>query len=104
MMSHFDGAPFDPPGLSRVLNRVHRWLPKLEIVIIENGCIESADNFTRSEYLRAHVPEVTRARVVGIAVRACIYCSSTSNREWGLPFGVASYFGLFHIDLDNDPE
>jgi beta-glucosidase/6-phospho-beta-glucosidase/beta-galactosidase len=103
-MSHFDGAPVDPSGLFRVLNRFHRWFPKLEIVIIENGCIESADNFTRAEYLRAHVREVTRARALGIPVRAYIYWSITSNREWGLPFGAASDFGLFHIDLDNDPE
>ena len=103
-MSHFDGAPVDPPGLSRVLNRFHRWFPKLEIMIIENGCIESADNFTRAEYLLAHVREVTRARATGIPVRAYIYWSITSNREWGLPFGPASDFGLFHIDLDNDSE
>jgi beta-glucosidase/6-phospho-beta-glucosidase/beta-galactosidase len=103
-MSHFDGAPVDPPGLSRVLNRFHRWFPKLQIMIIENGCIESADNFTRGEYLLAHVREVTRARATGIPVRAYIYWSITSNREWGLPFGPASDFGLFHIDLDNDSE
>ena len=103
-LSHFDSAPVDPPGLSGVLNRFHRWFPKLEIMIIENGCIESADNFTRPEYLRAHVREVTRARAIGIPVRAYICWSITSNREWGLPFGTASDFGLFHIDLDNDPE
>jgi beta-glucosidase/6-phospho-beta-glucosidase/beta-galactosidase len=73
-------------------------------MIIENGCIESADNFTRAEYLLAHVREVTRARATGIPVRAYVYWSITSNREWGLPFGPTSDFGLFHIDLDTDSE
>src|SRR5205814_115570 len=30
--------------------------------------------------------------------------SITSNREWGLPFLGSSDFGLFHVDLDGDPE
>jgi ABC-type amino acid transport substrate-binding protein len=61
-MSHFDEAPVDPPGLSRVLARFHRWFPDLELMIIENGCIDHADGFTRMEYLREHIREVTRAR------------------------------------------
>ena len=103
-MSHFDGAPVDPPGLSRVLSRFHRWFPGLEIIIVENGCIENADNFARAEYIHAHIREVLRARATGIPVRGYICWSITSNREWGLPFGAASDFGLYHIDLDNDPE
>lgn len=103
-LSHYDHAPVDPPGLLRALSRFHRWFPNLEILIIENGCIETADEFTRAEYLRDHIRQVTRARSVGIPVRAYICWSITSNREWGLPFGPASDFGLYHIDLDNDPE
>lgn len=103
-MSHFDGAPVDPPGLLRVLARFHRWFPDLEIMIIENGCIDHADGFTRMEYLREHIRGVTRARRLGIPVHGYIYWSITSNREWGLPFGPASDFGLFHIDLDHDPQ
>jgi beta-glucosidase/6-phospho-beta-glucosidase/beta-galactosidase len=41
---------------------------------------------------------------LGIPVHAYIYWSITSNREWGLPFGPASDFGFFHIDLDLDPQ
>jgi len=103
-MSHFDDAPVDPPGLVRVLARFHRWFPDLELMIIENGCIDHADGFTRVEYLREHIRGVTRARRLGIPVHGYIYWSITSNREWGLPFGPASDFGLFHIDLDHDPE
>jgi beta-glucosidase/6-phospho-beta-glucosidase/beta-galactosidase len=103
-MSHFDDAPVDPPGLLRALTRFHRWFPDLELIVIENGCIDHADGFTRMEYLREHIREVTRARRLGIPVHAYIYWSITSNREWGLPFGPASDFGLFHIDLDHDPQ
>jgi beta-glucosidase/6-phospho-beta-glucosidase/beta-galactosidase len=103
-MSHYDDAPVDPPGLLRVLTRFHRWFPGLEMMIIENGCIDQADGFDRMEYLREHIRQVTRARRLGIPVHAYICWSITSNREWGLPFGPASDFGLFHIDLDQDPQ
>lgn len=103
-MSRFDDAPVDSPGLLRALSRLHRWFPDKEILIIENGCIEVADNHTREQYLRAHIREVTRARATGIPVVGYICWSITSNREWGLEFGPASDFGLYHIDLENDPE
>ncbi len=103
-MSRFDDAPVDPPGLFRALARFHRWFPALELMIIENGCIDHADGFMRTDYIREHIREVTRARRLGIPVRAYICWSITSNREWGLPFGPASDFGLYHINLDNDPE
>jgi hypothetical protein len=103
-MSRFDDAPVDSPGLLRSLSRLHRWFPDREILIIENGCIEHADNHTREQYLRAHIREVTRARSIGIPVAGYICWSITSNREWGLEFGPASDFGLYHVDLDNDPE
>ncbi|MBV9275711.1 MAG: family 1 glycosylhydrolase [Verrucomicrobia bacterium] len=103
-LSRFDDAPVDSPGLLRVLSRLHRWFPDKEILIIENGCIEQADNLSRVEYLQAHIREVTRARAAGIPVAGYIYWSITSNREWGLPFGPASDFGLYHIELDTDPD
>jgi beta-glucosidase/6-phospho-beta-glucosidase/beta-galactosidase len=103
-MSHYEGAPVDPPGLLRALTRFHRWFPDLEMMIIENGCIDHADGFTRMDYLREHIRNVTRARKLGIPVHGYICWSITSNREWGLPFGPASDFGLFYIDLDHDPE
>jgi beta-glucosidase/6-phospho-beta-glucosidase/beta-galactosidase len=103
-MSRFDDAPVDPPGLLRALARFHRWFPKLDLMIIENGCIDHADGFARTEYIREHIREVTRARRLGIPVHSYICWSITSNREWGLPFGPASDFGLYHVDLDRDPE
>jgi beta-glucosidase/6-phospho-beta-glucosidase/beta-galactosidase/ABC-type amino acid transport substrate-binding protein len=102
-LSNFFGAPVDPPGLLRALRRFHRWFKGKEILIIENGCIESAGGFTRSQYLRSHLEQVKQARKLGIPVRGYICWSITSNREWGLKFNANSDFGLYHIDLDTDP-
>src|SRR5262249_22318332 len=40
----------------------------------------------------------------GIAWPAAILQERGHRRPWGLPFGAASDFGLFHINLDSDPE
>ena len=103
-MSRFESAPVNPDGLGTVLRRLNRWFPGQEILIIENGCIDTADTYARAQYLQAHIREVTRARAAGIPVRGYIYWSITSNREWGLPFDGDSDFGLYHIDLDHDPD
>jgi beta-glucosidase/6-phospho-beta-glucosidase/beta-galactosidase len=103
-LSVFAHAPIDPPGLLAVLKRFDRWFPGQDILIIENGCIEKADGFTREDYLRAHIHQVMRARSLGIQVKAYICWSITSNREWGLKFSPDSDFGLYHIDLDSDPD
>lgn len=102
-MSRFANAPVDPPGLLRALRRCHRFFPGQEILIVENGCIDSADGFDRACYIKAHIEKVREARREGIPVAAYICWSITSNREWGLPFSPDSDFGLYHIDLDTDP-
>jgi beta-glucosidase/6-phospho-beta-glucosidase/beta-galactosidase len=102
-MSNFSSAPVDPPGLLRNLKRLHRWFPASEILIIENGCINVADGFTRAKYLKAHLAQVEKARLNGIPLAAYICWSITSNREWNLPFSPASDFGLYNIRLDTDP-
>ena len=40
----------------------------------------------------------------GVKIPIYICWSITSNREWGLPFGPGNDFGLYHIDLDSDPD
>lgn len=102
-LSNFANAPVDPPGLLRALKLLHRWFGAREILIIENGCIDWADGFTRADYLKAHVKEVDKARRSGVSVAAYICWSITSNREWGLPFNSASDFGLYNIELETDP-
>jgi beta-glucosidase/6-phospho-beta-glucosidase/beta-galactosidase/ABC-type amino acid transport substrate-binding protein len=96
-------APVWPALLFDIL-RYHAGLfPGKEIFVIENGCVDTADGYTRDKYLEAHIAQVERAIADGINVRGYLAWSLTSNREWGLPFGANSDFGLYHIDLDGDP-
>lgn len=96
-------APVHPRGLLDVLHRYAEMFPGLPIVVIENGSVESADSVSRASYLRRHVREVQLARMEGAPVVGYLSWSITSNREWGLPFGPESDFGLYHIELDKDP-
>ena len=97
-------APVHPGGLQRLLVRYARAFPGTEIMVIENGCIARADGVDRAEYVRAHLWEVQKALAAGIPVKGYVCWSITSNREWGLPFGPDSDFGLYHVELDRDPE
>ena len=97
-------APVWPGELERILRQAHEQFPDKPIVVIENGCVTSADGFSRAAYLAAHVEEVDRAVAAGVPVEAYLCWSITSNREWGLPFDDNSDFGLYHIDLDTDPD
>jgi beta-glucosidase/6-phospho-beta-glucosidase/beta-galactosidase len=78
--------------------------PGKPIIIVENGCVDSAAGTTRDVYLREHLREVQRAIEAGIPVKGYLCWSITSNREWGLPFGSDSDFGLYHVALDTDSE
>ncbi|HEY0797520.1 MAG TPA: family 1 glycosylhydrolase, partial [Candidatus Baltobacteraceae bacterium] len=101
---HYSLAPVWPQLLYDILRYHADLFPGKEIFIIENGCVDSADGYTRDKYLDAHIRQVERAVADGINVRAYIAWSITSNREWGLPFDANSDFGLYHIDLDTDPD
>jgi beta-glucosidase/6-phospho-beta-glucosidase/beta-galactosidase/ABC-type amino acid transport substrate-binding protein len=99
----YSRAPVFPRGLRRMLRRYARMFPGKDILIIENGCVEHADGVSRADYLRAHLREVQRACAEGVPVRAYVYWSITTNREWGLPLGADSDFGLYRCELDGDP-
>ena len=100
----FDKAPVWAGGLRSVLSYVHDLFPKQPIFIIENGCVEAADGLARHEYISKHVREVQRAVSEGIPIVGYICWAITSNREWGLHFGPGNDFGLYHVELDDDPE
>jgi beta-glucosidase/6-phospho-beta-glucosidase/beta-galactosidase/ABC-type amino acid transport substrate-binding protein len=97
-------APVWPRGLFHALKRLHRWFPKQELLIVENGCPSSAGGVSRAEYLHSHLAEVDNAIAKGIPVRAYNWWSITSNREWGHAFDLNTDFGLHYIDLENDPD
>lgn len=99
----YGNAPVWPAILHDILREQQQQFPGKPIIVIENGCVTSADNVSRPDYIASHVLEVQRAVAEGIPVKAYLCWSITSNREWGLQFDNNSDFGLYHIDLDNDP-
>ncbi|MFY9718865.1 MAG: family 1 glycosylhydrolase, partial [Candidatus Cybelea sp.] len=101
---NYANAPVWPNGLNTLVSEAARQFPGKPIIVIENGCVGRASGIARADYLKAHVNEVRKAVASGAPVEAYLCWSITSNREWGLPFDDASDFGLYHIDLDTDPE
>jgi beta-glucosidase/6-phospho-beta-glucosidase/beta-galactosidase len=104
VQGQYAGAPVWPQGLRQEINflkELFRNSPK-PMLILENGCVDSADGYSRERYLREHVAEVLNARTDGADVLAYICWSISTNRELGAPANPQSDFGLFHIDLDND--
>jgi beta-glucosidase/6-phospho-beta-glucosidase/beta-galactosidase/ABC-type amino acid transport substrate-binding protein len=100
----FNNAPVWPGVLYQMLKFHANLFPGKEIFIIENGSVEMADNIDRATYIRQHLREVQRAHQDGVKVAGYVCWSITSNREWGLKFDQNSDFGLFHIELDKDPD
>ncbi len=100
---NYTQAPVWPEGLYYLLKQHAEWFPDQEIIVVENGCVVEADGISRIDYIRQHVAQLIRAHAEGIKVKAYLCWSITSNREWGFAFGPNSDFGLYHIDLDNDP-
>ena len=103
-IGHYNQAPVWPGVLYGMLKNYAKLFPDKEILLIENGCVDTTDGYDRAKYIEYHVREVERARREGVNIPIYICWSITSNREWGLPFGPGNDFGLYHIDLDSDPE
>lgn len=102
--AQYGHAPVWPNELQSILEEARNQFPGKPIIIIENGCVTVADGFTRAQYLEAHIKQVDRALGKGLPIEAYLCWSITSNREWGLQFDDNSDFGLYHIDLDRDPD
>lgn len=101
--SSYGNAPVWPDVLYYLLREQQADFPGKPIIVIENGCVTTADNVTRADYIARHLRQVQRAVSEGVPVAAYLCWSITSNREWGLTFDNNSDFGLYHIDLDTDP-
>lgn len=99
----FDQAPVYSGGLYNILKDLQHKFPSHSLIIFENGSVKVADGWERAKYIQEHIKQVQRATKVGMNVEGYICWSVTSNREWDLEFNDASDFGLYHIDLDNDP-
>jgi beta-glucosidase/6-phospho-beta-glucosidase/beta-galactosidase len=104
MQRQFHQAALWPGGLYQVLRYYHRLFPDKPIVIAENGFADEPTGQRRGEQIAAHVKSVQHAVTDGVDVRAYCVWSITSNREWGLPQTPASDFGLYYVDMEQDPD
>ncbi len=100
----YASAPVWPGILEQILREAQEQFPGKPIVLIENGCVTRADGYSRADYLAKHIEHVQKALRSGVPIEAYLCWSITSNREWGLPFDDNSDFGLYHIELDRDPQ
>ena len=100
----FGNAPVWSGVLYDMLKFHAKLFPDKEILIIENGCVEEADGVNREKYILQHIREIQRACNDGVKVVGYVCWAATSNREWGLKFDKNSDFGVYHIDLDGDPD
>ena len=96
-------APIWAGGLYDSLKYLQGMFPKLPVFVIENGVPGIPMSVNRARYFRDHVRELQRARADGVNVIGYLAWSLTTNHEWGLPHGPDADFGLYHIDLVNDP-
>jgi beta-glucosidase/6-phospho-beta-glucosidase/beta-galactosidase/ABC-type amino acid transport substrate-binding protein len=101
---NYSQAPVWPAALYNFLKSHAELFPGMELVVVENGCVDEADGVDRGQYLRRHIREMQRARQDGINVAAYICWSLTTNWEWGAKYDKGSDFGLYHIDLGDDPD
>jgi beta-glucosidase/6-phospho-beta-glucosidase/beta-galactosidase/ABC-type amino acid transport substrate-binding protein len=100
---HFDRAPVWPGALDGILQNLQTMFRNMPIIIFENGSVDVADGIDRATYLCDHVKQIQKAVSSKINVQGYICWSITSNREWDCVFDKSSDFGLFHIELDDDP-
>jgi beta-glucosidase/6-phospho-beta-glucosidase/beta-galactosidase/ABC-type amino acid transport substrate-binding protein len=103
-LGHFDRAPVWPGALYDHLIYQSGLFPHLPLIIMENGSVDEADSIDRATYIRQHTEQVQRAVMDGLNVSGYVCWAITSNREWGLQFGRGNDFGLYHIELDTDPQ
>ncbi len=104
MEFRYANAPVWARELHDILCEQRDQFPGKPIVVIENGCVTTASRVARADYIARHILQVQRAVADGVPVVAYLCWSITSNREWGLRFDGNSDFGLYHIELDTDPD
>jgi beta-glucosidase len=94
-----------PEGIYYALRFYARKFPGRPLYIVENGmptdnAAPRADGWTRANDLRDTVYWLQRAKADGMNVIGYNYWSLTDNYEWG---SYAPRFGLYTVDVNNDP-
>lgn len=85
-----------PRGLEEGLLRVAAALPRVPLVVTENGCPTSDETF-RIRYIAAHLAALARARDCGADVRGYFHWTAVDNYEWHRGFAGGG-FGLIGFD------
>jgi hypothetical protein len=99
----YERAPIWPGAFYDALKYFQAMFPHLPLFVVENGVAAPPDGRQRANYLRDHVRQLQLAHRDGVKLLGYLAWSLTTNREWGLPHGPAGDFGLYHVDLDDDP-
>ncbi|MFJ5778954.1 GH1 family beta-glucosidase [Streptomyces sp. NPDC093094] len=97
--------PVDADGLHSLLLRLRDELPRVPLIITENGA--AYDDYAdpsghvkdpeRITYLRAHLAAVHRAIQDGADVQGYFLWSLLDNFEWA--YGYSKRFGIVHVDF-----
>lgn len=95
----------DASGLVDLLQRLHRELPGVPLLVTENGAAypdrrgpDGVSDPDRVAYLRSHLAAVHEAIDGGVDVRGYFLWSFLDNFEWS--FGYAQRFGLVYVDYE----
>jgi beta-glucosidase len=94
----------DAPGLTEVLNRVHRDYTRLPIYITENGAAfedvlgdgDRVDDQDRIGFFDVHLRACAQAIEAGVPVKGYFAWSLLDNFEWS--WGYARRFGMVYVD------
>jgi beta-glucosidase len=92
---HNDWGEVAPDGLTSQLVRLSRALPRVPLMVTENGIYDASDA-RRGPYLREHVRAIAAAIERGADVRGYFVWTLVDNFEWAE--GWSTPFGLFALD------
>lgn len=93
-----------PPGLGRILTRVHEDYAPAALYVMENGAAFSdrvidgkVNDPERESFIHQHLLQVHEVIDAGVPVRGYFVWSLLDNFEWNK--GYALRFGLIHVDF-----
>jgi beta-glucosidase len=87
--------PIYPEGIYRALQAVTKQLPKLPIIITENGIADSRDKY-RELFIKRYIYAISKAMQEGSNVIGYMYFALVDNFQWELGF---VRFGLYSVDF-----
>jgi beta-glucosidase len=91
-----NGLEFYPPALEGAVRHTAALLPRVPILVTENG-VATADDQERVEYTSGALDGLSHAIGDGIDVRGYLHWSLLDNYEWG---SYVPTFGLLAVDRD----